>query len=117
MVELLAGSNPLVVYRIVAPAVPQAKVTVTELVNVPAFGVTVGVVTVGTVVTTRQQGFSENWLFAPVQRIVKSFVLVFVGVPFSTPVLGFRTNPGGKVPLMMVHVYEGVPPLASSGVL
>jgi hypothetical protein len=51
-VELDVGSDPLVVYRIVAPDVPLASVTLTGALNVPPLGVIVGVATVSTAVPT-----------------------------------------------------------------
>lgn len=35
-----------------------------------------------------------------------------VGVPVIAPVLVFTLRPAGRLPVLMLHVYGGVPPLA-----
>ena len=49
-----------------------------------------------------------------VTRAVKLKLPVAVGVPEIAPLVGLSVKPGGRVPLTIDQVYDGVPPLAAS---
>ena len=44
-------------------------------------------------------------------------VTACVGVPVIAPVAAFNMSPAGNVPLVRVHIYGGVPPMAASTAL
>jgi hypothetical protein len=46
-----------------------------------------------------------------------ALVTACVGVPVIAPVAAFNIRPGGKVPLVRVHIYGGVPPVAAKTAL
>ena len=45
---------------------------------------------------------------------VKSEVAAAVGVPGITPVLLFSVSPAGNAPVVMLHLYGVIPPVAAS---
>ena len=53
-------------------------------------------------------------LFAPVTFTVKENVPEAVGVPAITPDEAVKVNPAGSEPLLMLHEYGVVPPVACS---
>jgi hypothetical protein len=46
---------------------------------------------------------------------VKLEIPVEVGVPVIWPVVALKFSPSGNVPLVINHMYGGVPPLAANG--
>ena len=43
---------------------------------------------------------------------VKALIAAALGVPDSTPVVGFNVSPAGNAPTVTPNVYEPVPPVA-----
>jgi hypothetical protein len=54
-------------------------------------------------------------LLLSVTVVVKVEVPVAVGVPEMVPVVAARVRPAGRLPELIDHVYDGVPPVADSG--
>lgn len=54
-------------------------------------------------------------LLLSVTVVVKVEVPVAVGVPEMVPVVAARVKPAGRLPELIDHEYNGVPPVAESG--
>lgn len=58
------------------------------------------------------KGLLTAWAALSVARTVKVYLPAFVGVPDSSPDVGFRFSPEGRVPDVWLHVSGPVPPVA-----
>jgi hypothetical protein len=69
---------------------------------------------VGAIVIDRGTDFVWAGLLVSVTVAVKAKVPLAVGVPEMTPLPTARVKPVGRLPLVIDHVYAGVPPVACS---
>jgi hypothetical protein len=63
--------------------------------------------------TARLSAFDAEWLPLSATVAVKLAVPAAVGVPLIVP-LALRLSPAGSAPLLTVHAYPPVPPVAAS---
>ncbi len=66
-----------------------------------------------TAIVTVDVLFSDGVLASLSATLTEKFPLT-VGIPEIIPVVGARDTPDGSLPAVMLHVYPGVPPVASS---